>query len=205
VRRLVFLGLPTSGKSTLSSRLAASMRIAQINAGQCLRMAAAQNATLRGMLANGRLASDELAAEAVRKGIGASSEYVLDGFPRTLSQLTIFDRWPQSRGARFVLLDLDTADLRRRFLARMNCTHCHLADYAAETPRRCRNCGGPLVARDDASDRAFDAKLEAFRDREEPMIARLAKQRRLDRIAVTGDAERDMCTLLDAIDRQRSR
>ena len=138
--RLVLIGLPTAGKSTLSHRIAVATDVPQVNVGHCLRTAAANDAALGETLARARHVDDGIAADAVRAGLADASGYVLDGYPRSTAQLAVFDGWPAARDCRFVLLDLEPDIVRRRFLARMNCAACRRADYGSGLPRTCSEC-----------------------------------------------------------------
>jgi adenylate kinase len=197
--RLVLIGLPTAGKSTLSHRIAVATDVPQVNVGHCLRTAAANDAALGETLARGGHVDDGIAADAVRAGLADASGYVLDGYPRSTAQLAVFDGWPAARDCRFVLLDLEPDIVRRRFLARMNCAACRRADYGSGLPRTCRECGRPLTPRSDATEDALAAKLAAFRAHEEPLVRQLERDGRLLRIAVTGNADDDFTTLMQTL------
>ncbi len=194
--RLVLLGPPTAGKSTLAHRAAAVLGVAQVNVGESLRRAAAADSALAGALARGRLVAGETVAGAVLAQLGAPSGYVLEGFPRTAGQLARFDGWAAARGARFLLLDLDPAAVAARFLARRTCRACRRAQYV---PGPCQLCGGALDARADATPEALAAKLAVWHRDEAPMAAGLAAAGRLERLAVGGVAEEDFARLMDHV------
>jgi adenylate kinase family enzyme len=194
--RLVLIGLPTSGKSTLSNEIAVAMGVPQVNVGQCLRDEATHDAALGKILDLGIPVDDRIAADAVRVRLAASDGYVLDGFPRSISQLAIFDTWRVAQNCIFVLLDLESKSVRERFLARRNCSACRRADYGSGVPRKCGVCGQPLEPRNDATEQALAGKLDAFRNHEEPLVRQLERQARLVRIMVTGDAGNDFHVLM---------
>jgi adenylate kinase len=91
--RVVLLGAPGSGKGTLGTRLAEHYGVEHVSSGDLLRRHV-RDATPLGVEVNryvaaGELVPDELVlavmGEAVRHAAGRGG-YILDGFPRTLSQ-----------------------------------------------------------------------------------------------------------------------
>ena len=91
--RLIFLGPPGSGKGTQASRLAEKFDLTHISSGDLFRAAAAADDELghelRGYLDNGDLVPDDLVLRMMAEPVleaERSGGYILDGFPRTLSQ-----------------------------------------------------------------------------------------------------------------------
>lgn len=199
--RIVLCGVPTAGKSTLSYLAAQALGVPQISVGLLLRTAAAANTNVRTYLSAGRLLDDRFVAGLVEGELtshDAGRGFVLDGFPRNLAQLTLLDSLPCCRQSRFVFLDLDPDEARRRYLRRMSCLECKRADYGSGegSLRRCERCGGPLQRRPDANLEALNQKLDSFDRHERPMLLHLDKQGRLLIVRVSGDAGRDLGLLL---------
>jgi adenylate kinase len=116
MKRVLMLGPPGSGKGTQGERLARALGVDHISSGELLREAVAAGTPLgrqvKDAMAAGRLVSDELVREAIRPSLERRDGYVLDGFPRTLSQ---------TEGVDFdavVHLDVPEQELVRRLLAR---------------------------------------------------------------------------------------
>ena len=90
MKRVLMLGPPGSGKGTQGERLARALGVEHISSGELLREAVAAGTPLghevRDEMAAGRLVPDALVAEAVRPALARRDGYVLDGFPRKLSQ-----------------------------------------------------------------------------------------------------------------------
>jgi adenylate kinase len=99
VTRLIFLGPPGAGKGTQAAELAKTHAIPHISTGEILRAAVAQKTEL-GMKAAaymdaGDLVPDSLVLEMVRDRLlqpDADKGWLLDGFPRTVSQATFLDQ-----------------------------------------------------------------------------------------------------------------
>lgn len=96
--RIVLLGPPGSGKGTQAALLKERLDVPHISTGELLR-AAVRDKTSLGMKAKaamdaGELVSDELVLGLIEERMGAAdvqSGYLLDGYPRNLSQARALD------------------------------------------------------------------------------------------------------------------
>lgn len=96
--RLIFLGPPGAGKGTQAAMLAAELSTPHVSTGEILR-AAVSGCTELGMKAQsymdqGELVPDELILGMVRDRLtqpDTKSGWILDGFPRNVSQAKFFD------------------------------------------------------------------------------------------------------------------
>ncbi len=91
--RVVLLGPPGAGKGTQAHLLCLRLAVPAISTGDMLRQAVADGSELgrrvQGVMASGELVDDSLMAEVVRERLerpDARGGYLLDGYPRTLSQ-----------------------------------------------------------------------------------------------------------------------
>ena len=90
--RLALLGKPGAGKGTQGVRLARYFGVPLISTGELLRHRAYTDGAAAGelaeLLARGELVPDDLVVSVVNESLAASGAggYVIDGFPRTLSQ-----------------------------------------------------------------------------------------------------------------------
>lgn len=98
VRRLIFLGPPGAGKGTQAQALAQAYGIPHISTGDILRAAVVQQTILgqkaQSFMDKGELVPDQLIIDLVRDRLSqpdAKSGWILDGFPRTVSQATFLD------------------------------------------------------------------------------------------------------------------
>ncbi|MBC6435524.1 adenylate kinase [Nostoc sp. HG1] len=97
--RLIFLGPPGAGKGTQAQELAKSRAIPHISTGDILRVAVSQKTAL-GLKAGaymdaGDLVPDPLILEMVRDRLAQPDTafgWILDGFPRTVTQATFLDQ-----------------------------------------------------------------------------------------------------------------
>lgn len=110
------LAPPGGGKGTQGVRLARELGVAHISSGDVLRFEVATGTELgrevQTHMAAGRLAPDELVTRAVLPALQGRNGYVLDGYPRKLSQ---------AEGLDFdavVFLNVPEEVVKRRLLAR---------------------------------------------------------------------------------------
>jgi adenylate kinase len=98
--RLIFLGAPGAGKGTQAQILAESAQIPHISTGDILR-AEVKGQTDLGLKAksymdNGELVPDSLILDMIRRRLSQSDAvnagWILDGFPRNVSQADFLDR-----------------------------------------------------------------------------------------------------------------
>ncbi len=106
---IVILGPPGAGKGTQGKLVAAEEGIPHINTGDMFRAECVAGSELgrrvQAILDNGDLVPDDVTIEVVRGRLGqddTANGFVLDGFPRTLTQAEALDR---------VLAELDRGEL----------------------------------------------------------------------------------------------
>jgi adenylate kinase len=126
--RLIFLGAPGAGKGTQAQILAESTQIPHISTGDILR-AEVKGQTELGLKAKsymdkGELVPDSLILDMIRARLGqpdASKGWILDGFPRNVSQAEFLDRLLAEIGQNYDLainLDVPQDRLVERLLNR---------------------------------------------------------------------------------------
>lgn len=125
---IVLFGAPGAGKGTQSQRLIRSLGIPHLSTGEMLRAAKASGSELGQTAASymdeGRLAPDELVVGIVCERLlepDCSLGCLFDGFPRTVEQARLLDRFLSEKGMRVsVVIDIrvQMAELQRRMLER---------------------------------------------------------------------------------------
>jgi adenylate kinase len=164
-RRTVLLGAPGSGKGTQAERVAAALAVPAISTGDMLRQAVAEGSELgsrvKSVMAAGLLVDDGLMTEVVRERLGRSDAcagFVLDGFPRTISQAEALDTLLAAcRHAldAVVLLEVPQEALVRRALGRK---------------------------RDDDREEVIRQRLELYHEKTEPLVGHYAGRGLLVRV-----------------------
>ena len=97
--KLILLGAPGAGKGTQAAELEKEYNIPAISTGQIIREAIAAKTPLgnevKTYIDRGELVPDDIVVEMVKERIKSDdckNGYILDGFPRTISQAIIMEK-----------------------------------------------------------------------------------------------------------------
>ena len=166
---VIMLGPPGAGKGTQGERFAMGHRIPRISTGDILRdemhAGSELGKAVKEVMDRGELVSDEVMIGIITERLSrpdVANGFVLDGFPRTVTQAQALDALMVGRDSLIVLdIVVPETELVRRLGARMICEACgHNADGRETTPGVCQFCGGKLTQR--ADDNAM-VVLERFK------------------------------------------
>jgi adenylate kinase len=182
--RLVLVGPPGAGKGTQAEFIAAHFEIPKISTGDIFRANVSGGTELgrqaKKFMDAGDLVPDEVTNAMVRDRIAeddAKDEFLLDGFPRNVSQAHELDDMLMSLTAELsVVLDLDVDhdEVVRRLSGRRTCKNCghvwHIDYDNPERENRCDRCGGELYQRDDDKPDTVRHRLEVYSGQTAPLI-----------------------------------
>jgi adenylate kinase len=182
---IVFLGPPGSGKGTQSRILSETLSVPHVSTGEALREAVRANSPLgqqvRQQMNSGSFVSDAVVSEIVAERIRAGDcrrGFILDGFPRTLSQAeTLGELLKEIEFAEPLVFNLgvDDGHLEARICGRLTCPICQeIYNSLSHGPRvsgRCDRCGGVLEVRADDSKSVFQGRIADFRVQTEPLVS----------------------------------
>lgn len=123
--RLIFLGPPGSGKGTQAQILAQNLNIPHISTGEILRQAMKEQTPLgikaQNYVNSGELVPDELVQDLVQERLSqpdAQSGWILDGFPRKVTQAEFLEELLAQSDERVVNLDAPDDVVVGRLLSR---------------------------------------------------------------------------------------
>jgi adenylate kinase len=183
--RIVLVGPPGAGKGTQALYLAQNLSIPHISTGDLFRANISQGTPLgkkaQEYMNAGRLVPDEVTVGMAVDRLSrpdAEGGFLLDGFPRNLSQADALNTFLAERGlALDAVLDLEVpeAEVVKRIAGRRLCrkdgAHVfHVEYHAPKTPGVCDLCGGELYQRDDDAEKAVRVRLDEYHIKTEPII-----------------------------------
>jgi len=182
--RLILIGPQGAGKGTQGDRIARWFRVPHIETGKLLRAAVRDESPLGTKaieyMDRGELVPDDLVVAMLEDRIAepdASSGFVMDGFPRNISQAKSLDEMLESNGARIdaaVSLEVPDEVLVARLADRWTCPQCgrvyNTTDHHPIEPGRCNQEGALLVQRPDDQPEAIRRRLEIFHSETTPVI-----------------------------------
>lgn len=181
---LVLLGAPGAGKGTQAKRLADYYHVPHVSTGDIFRKNLSERTEL-GQTAQEYMSQGLLVPDAVTEAMvdarlqepDAASGFILDGFPRTLSQGQALDKMLE-RAARTLdgvaYLRVARDRLIFRLTGRRVCPQCgatfHLEFNPPEIDGVCDRCGTPLVQRPDDSRETVLTRLSVYDEQTAPLI-----------------------------------
>lgn len=195
---IILLGAPGAGKGTQAEQLVARLGIPSISSGDILRDHVKRGTEL-GRLADpimraGKLVPDSVLNPMIEERLArpdCARGFVLDGYPRTVTQAEALDAWLRKKGlpARVFLLDVPRDALFKRLTGRRVCPKCKRSYNIYYLPPKregiCDDDGTQLIQRPDDREDVIRERLATFEKQTQPVIDYYARQGRL--LKVNGD------------------
>ena len=175
------MGPPGSGKGTQAVRIAERFSLPHISTGDVLRAAVKAGSPLgkqvADLLANGQLVGDELITGLVRDRLSTADTaggFILDGFPRTRTQVDALDSMRAPDSLVVILIDVPDDAIVMRLSMRRVCDSCTITQSVsadAHTHREpCPYCGGNLVRRNDDHPDVVRRRLATYAETASPIL-----------------------------------
>jgi adenylate kinase len=183
--RLLLLGAPGSGKGTQAKLLASEFGLMHVAPGDIFRAEIRAGTELgrlvEGIMARGELVDDATTIRVIDTRLSseeAKNGFVLDGFPRTISQAEALDRILSGRGESLdlaVALEVSEEAILKRALSRRICSVCgkpyNLAMQPPKVAGKCDDCRSDLTTRKDDREETVKERLAVYREFTEPLVA----------------------------------
>ena len=203
--KVLLLGPPGAGKGTQSSTVVDAYDVAHVTTGDALRAnkdMETDHGTHREYMETGELVPDPVVDEIVRAALEEADGFVLDGYPRNLSQAEFLDDITDLDLV--ALLDVDRDELVERLTGRRICDECganYHVDFAPpEEAGVCDECGGDLIQRDDDNEETVRERLDVFDENTQPVVDYYKDEGELVRIDGEGSPDEVWSDLQAAIE-----
>ena len=194
---VILLGAPGAGKGTQAVRLAEKYNIPHISTGDIFR-SNIKGQTPIGIVAKsyidkGQLVPDEVTIQIVKERLekeDCQNGYLLDGFPRTVSQAEALDTF--SKVEAVVNVDVPLNKLLKRITGRRVCAKCgesYHVDYL-NGKTDCAKCGAELIQRADDNEETVASRLDVYQKQTAPLIEYYAQKGVLLTVDGDGDIEK---------------
>lgn len=200
---IILLGPPGAGKGTQAKRLIGKYAIPQISTGDMLRAALKEGTPLgleaKKFMDKGALVPDNVVIGLVKERIqqkDCAKGYMLDGFPRNVSQAEALDKMLGELGQIIndvICIEVPNDELVGRLTGRRTCRNCGAGFHVMFDPPKkegvCDKCQGELYQRDDDNEATVKSRLQVYANQTEPLIDYYQKQGKLRPINGVGDME----------------
>jgi len=199
--RLIFHGPPGVGKGTQAGRIGLEENISHISSGDLLRAAVDAKTEIglkaREYIENGLLVPDELIVNIVADKINSAeceNGFILDGFPRNLSQARVLDSTLEKVGKKLDRVFSFTATeevIITRISGRRLCKSCGAHYHEVFSPPLkddlCDKCGSKLFQRKDDYPETIKVRLRVYREQTETLIDYYSQKGILVEVDCNGD------------------
>ncbi|PNG21450.1 adenylate kinase [Streptomyces cahuitamycinicus] len=214
--RIVLVGPPGAGKGTQAAFLAQNLSIPHISTGDLFRANISRQTEL-GKLAKsymdaGNLVPDEVTIAMAKDRMeqpDAENGFLLDGFPRNVSQAEALDELLEAESMQLdAVLDLEVPEdeVVKRIAGRRICRNdsSHVFHVTYKQPAKdgvCDVCGGELYQRNDDSEETVRTRLEVYHTQTEPIIDYYKAQGLVVTISALGKVEDVTTRAMEALKR----
>jgi adenylate kinase len=200
---LVLLGPPGAGKGTQAKRLAEKLALPHISTGDILRQNVKDDTALgrqaKSIMEKGLLVPDDLVAKMLDERFNnpdIKKGFILDGYPRTLSQAYALDKILAAKGlAVDLVVYLDSSDqvIIKRLTGRLVCSKCganfHISNMPPKVKGLCDSCQGSLYQRSDDNEITVVKRLEVYKQEVASLIEYYKKAKKLQSLNADLEAE----------------
>lgn len=181
--KVVLLGPPGAGKGTQAARVADAMGVTWASSGDLFREHQRNDTELgrlaRSYMERGVLVPDEVTIKMVMEWINSPAQaagFVLDGFPRNLSQAQALDESLDADGGldKVLYINVSEDELVRRLGGRLVCRSCQAVYHAIFSPpkeaNKCDACGGEVYQRADDSPEVVAKRIQVYMEETSPLV-----------------------------------
>lgn len=207
--KIIFFGPPGAGKGTQAEIVSRRLSIPTLSTGNALREAVKEGTEMgvqaRSYMESGKLVPDSVVIGIIKDRIAqpdCANGFILDGFPRTISQAEALDEMGVAIDA---VLSLEVSDdaIVERMSGRRTCPACGATYHVSFNPTadnvQCDKCGAELTIRKDDDPDVVRSRLAVYHSETEPLAAFYESKGLLRRVAGQDKVEDTTALVLKAL------
>lgn len=200
---VILLGPPGSGKGTQGLFLKQYLNFKHISTGDILRLEVNKGTSLglkaKDYMNRGLLVPDELIIQMMKNLISSNpkDDYVLDGFPRTISQAEALDNMLSELGLQInkvFYFNIEDDVVIKRLSGRRVCPKCgatyNIYYQKPKNDNMCDNDNTPLIQRDDDKEDVIKNRLKVYKEQTYPLVDFYKKNNKLIMISADDTQEK---------------
>jgi adenylate kinase len=181
---LLIMGKPGAGKGTQAKKILDHFNLTHISTGEIYREEIKKGSYIgqeaKKYLDQGNLVPDKMTNDIVR-GVLSTTEFengfMLDGYPRTISQAEALDEMLNKRQIQLtavINVDVDDDIISDRMSGRRVCSNCgetyHLEYQQPKVDGVCDVCGHQLIQRPDDLKESVLNRLKIYKNKTQPLL-----------------------------------
>lgn len=183
---IILIAPPAAGKGTQAEMLEEKYNIPHISTGDLLRNAIQNkdkfSIEIKNAIDNGLFVSDQIVVDLLINRIqqnDCKNGYILDGFPRNLSQAKLYNEYLETTNKKLgivILINLDKEIAKIRINNRLSCGNCGKVYNLSNDNLKpfndgiCDNCGYKLIKRKDDNIDTYEIRYKEYVTDTEPII-----------------------------------
>lgn len=201
MKNIIFIAPPAAGKGTQSELLISKYGYEHISTGDLLRNEIKSGSDLGkeldSMMKSGSLISDEIVNKLLVNAISnITKPFILDGYPRTISQALKLDEILASLNKSVdvvVYLDVEEELAMKRATGRLSCKSCnriyHKYFSKPKVEGICDDCGSSLISRADDTPDTFKVRYDTYMSNTKPLLDFYSNKNILVRVDANKEAK----------------
>ncbi|MDR0618198.1 MAG: adenylate kinase [Endomicrobium sp.] len=187
----ILLGPPGAGKGTQAKKIVDKFGIVHLSTGHMFRKVTKSDDVISERVASGQLISDEIVVNMVKNRLlqeDAKKGFLLDGFPRTLTQVQALDVILEAENIKIdtvFFIDLDYKEVIKRTSGRRVCScgaSYNMFFIPPKEDSKCDFCKKELIQRNDDKEEVVKNRLNIYEAQTKPLIEYYRKKGTLIKI-----------------------
>ncbi|ACB83814.1 adenylate kinase [Natranaerobius thermophilus] len=209
--RIILMGPPGAGKGTQAEKLSKELDVPHIATGDIFRKAVSEGTELgkeaKSYMDAGQLVPDDVVIGIVEERLkkpDCHEGFILDGFPRTVTQAEALDKVLSDNPlTAAVYIDVSKDELIDRLSGRRICRKCGKSYHIKFNPPQvrgvCDEDEGELYQRDDDNEETAKERLEVYLENTQPLVEYYQDRGILKKIDGTKSPEEVFRDILKAV------